>query len=131
MGSDLSRSLGMLVVPTGRDPERDQVVAAWAAANGDVTRVARFWEPPPLPNRRVRLYGNDTFCLVLAQLLDLALVSPPDDFLLHLSPRLLGRTVSAIALADAPSLSFPRFVKPMVPKAFAARVYEDAGSLAA
>jgi hypothetical protein len=119
------------VIPAGADVERDQVAMAWVAAGGDVTRLARFWEPPPLERDRVRLYGNDTFCLVLADVLGLVLVSPPDDFLLNLDQRLLGREIGALALGDAASIEFPRFVKPIVPKQFPARVYEDWDTLGA
>lgn len=124
-GSDQRRGPGILVVPAGADVERDQVARAWAAAGGDVMRLARFWEPPRLETSCVRLYGNDTFCLVLAEVLGLALVSPPDDFLLNLDQSLLGRDVGAVALAEAARLEFPRFVKPMAPKQFPARVYDD------
>ena len=113
------------MIPAVADVERDQVARAWAAAGGDVKRLARFWEPPRFDRGCVRLYGNDTFCLVLAEVLGLVLVSPPDDFLLNLDQCMLGRDVRAVALSDAASIEFPRFVKPIVPKQFPARVYED------
>jgi hypothetical protein len=128
-GSDQGCDPGILVIPARADVERDQVASAWAATGGDVTRLARFWEPPRLERSRVRVYGDDTFCLVLAEVLGLVLVSPPDDLLLNLDQPMLGRDVGAVALADAASIEFPRFVKPIVPKQFPAGVYEDWGSL--
>jgi hypothetical protein len=50
----------------------------------------------------VRLYGNDAFCLVLAQKLALELVSPPDDLLLRLPPGMLQRDVRGETLAGPP-----------------------------
>ncbi len=84
-------SPGLLVIPAGADPERDHVALAWTAEGGAVLRLDRFWEPPALETARVRLYGNDTFCLVVAEVLGLVLVSPPDDLLLHLDEDALGR----------------------------------------
>jgi hypothetical protein len=122
---------GILVIPAGADPERDAVARAWAAAGGDVERLDRFWEPPPLDTHQVRLYGNDTFCLVLAEVLGLVLVSPPNDLLLQLDATALGRELGSVALSGAAALAFPRFVKPMVPKQFPAAVYPDSSSLQA
>jgi len=37
------------------------VASAWSATTGEVVRVDRFWEPPPLDRAVVRLYGSDSF----------------------------------------------------------------------
>ncbi len=118
-----------LVIPARSDAERDAVAEVWRATGHDVLRLDRFWEPPPLDPARVRLYGNDTFCLVLAEILGLELVSPPEDVLLGLGRSLLGRDLGSVALADVRAVEFPRFVKPLVPKQFPARVYGDAAEL--
>lgn len=122
---------GLLVVPAAPDGERDRVADAWVRAGGRVSRLARFWEPPALDRSEVRLYGNDSFCLVLAEVLALDLVSPPDDLILELDESLLGREVAGVALGRAGSLRFPRFVKPLVPKQFPAIVHRDLHSLEA
>ena len=70
-----------LLIPDKSDVERDAVAAAWERAGGEVLRLGRFWEPPSLEAASVRVYGNDTFGLVLAQKLGLALISPADDLL--------------------------------------------------
>lgn len=54
-----------LLIPEKADPERDAVASAWEEAGGVALRFGRFWDPPPLDKERVRVYGNDTFCLVL------------------------------------------------------------------
>ena len=120
----------ILVMPAKADPERDSVAIAWERAGGSVLRLDRFWEPPPLERARVRLYGNDTFCHIVAQKLQLELVSPPDDLLVQVPAHYLRREVALLSVEMAEVQNFPRFVKPLVPKLFAARVYRDAGELA-
>jgi hypothetical protein len=119
----------ILLVPQRTDVERDAVAAQWVLHGGQVIRLDRFWEPPVLDAKRVRVYGNDTFCLVLAQKLGLTLISPPDDLLLHLDASMLGRRLEGLPLADINRLRYPIFVKSMVPKLFTARVYESAQEL--
>jgi hypothetical protein len=120
-----------LVIPEKADPERDGVARAWAGAGGAVTRLGRFWDPPPLEAANVRLYANDTFALVLAQKLGLELVSPPDDLLARLPVALLHREVRMRLLQEAEALAYPAFVKSAVPKLFAAKVYAGGGELLA
>ena len=81
----------ILVISDKPDIERDAVADVWSAAGGDVLRLGRFWDPPALDPQRVRLYGSDSYCQVLAQKLGLALVSPPDDWLLQLAPAVTKR----------------------------------------
>jgi hypothetical protein len=95
-----------LIVPEKRDPEPDRVVAAWTSRGGAVMRLGRFWEPPALDPATVRIYGNDTFALVLAQRLKLHLVSPPDDLLVHLAPAWLKRAIEVRQLAEWASFSY-------------------------
>ncbi|MCP3098358.1 ATP-grasp domain-containing protein [Myxococcus sp. K15C18031901] len=119
-----------LLVPAKADPERDAVARAWESGGGTVHRLERFWNPPELPPARTRLYGNDTFCLVVAQKLGLTLVSPPDDLLLRVRPERLLREVHGATLASVTTGPFPRFIKPLVPKVFRASVWRDAEALA-
>ena len=114
-----------LLIPEKSDEERDLVADLWAATVGPVVRIDRFWERPEVDRQTARPYGNDTFCLVLAQLLDLELVSPPDDWLFSVPTDTLGRRVDRVALRDAASIAFPRFVKSVIPKQFRAAVYPD------
>jgi hypothetical protein len=89
-------------------------------------RLGRFWEPPEsLVPEQVRVYGNDTFCLVLEQKLNLSLVSPPDDLLLRLESKWLNRSVRGERLADMSSATYPLFAKSAAPKLFRAAVYSS------
>ncbi len=79
-----------LLIPKKTDIERDRVADTWRAMNWDVVRLDRFWEPPAFINSSdVTLYGNDTFCLVLEQKLDLNLISPPDDLIKTMDQKLM------------------------------------------
>ena len=118
-----------LVISDKPDPERDAVAAAWEAGGGEVLRLGRFWEPPPLDPSRVRVYGADTFCQVLAQKLGLTLVMPPDDLLLNLSPGVLKRSVGAAKVDEVGTIAFPKFVKSYIPKLIRSRVYRSEADL--
>ncbi|HSO37659.1 MAG TPA: ATP-grasp domain-containing protein [Labilithrix sp.] len=121
----------ILLVPDKADPERDAVAAAWQVAGGRVLKLGRFWEPPELDQAHVRLYGNDTFCLVLAEKLSLHLVSPPDRILAKVPESLLRRRLRIVPLATVRDGDFPVFAKPVVPKQFKSAVYDSAEALAA
>jgi hypothetical protein len=118
-----------LVISDKADVERDAVAESWIRAGGDVLRLGRFWDPPALDPSRTRVYGADSFCQVLAQKLGLALLSPPDDLLLHLPATVTKRTLSRTLASDVQSLAYPVFVKSMVPKLIRSRVYESADAL--
>ena len=62
---------------------------------------------------------------MLAQILELSLVSPDDDLILHLPKRWLGRNIFSSVLGKANHLPFPCFIKPLTPKLFNADVYHD------
>ena len=116
-----------IVVRDKPDIERDAVCQCWERRGGSVLRIGRFWDPPALDRSAVRLYGPDTFCLVLAQKLGLQLLALDDSLLAGLGADLLKRELRAMSLAEAIGSLYPRFIKPVTPKAFRAAVY---GSLA-
>lgn len=121
-----------LLVPERSDVERDAVGQHWRAAGGRVVRLGRFWDPPRLPSEGLKPYGNDTFCLVLAQKLGLRELSPPDDLLVHIDPAHLGRRVRLATLDGLDDIdlddafAWPLFAKSAVPKLFRAGVYTSA-----
>ena len=119
-----------LLIPDKADTERDAIAREWESRGGTVLKLGRFWSPPDVDRARVRLYGNDTFCLVLAQKLGLTLVSPPDDLLLTVDASLLKREVRGATLEQVASEAFPRFIKPLVPKVFRAAVWPGPEALA-
>jgi hypothetical protein len=118
-----------LISPDKSDVERDAVCDSWQRNGGTVLRLSRFWEPPPIEPSRVRLYGPDAFCLVVAQILGVKLMSPDDALLATLGQQFLNRNVTLTDLGQVQSFEFPLFVKPVVPKLFRANVYDDAESL--
>ena len=130
-GRELDARGRTLVLTDKPDLERDAVASAWAEAGGEVLRLGRFWDPPPLDAASVAVYGADTYCQVLALKLGLTLVSPADDLLLRLDRRLLGRAVRALTLAEADTVTYPAFVKTLVPKLIRSQVYASLGDLGA
>lgn len=112
-----------LVIPDKSDIERDAVAKAWEKYGGRVIRIDRFWDPPQIESQNVRLYGNHIFCLVLAQKLNLELVSPPDDVLTKISEKWLKRTLEISTLSECEKITYPCFIKPVAPKVFAAKRY--------
>ena len=119
------------MIPAKADAERDAVAEAWRSVGGHVRRLDRFWDPPDdLDRTRVRLYGNDAFCLVVAQKLNLTLVSPDDRVLASAPDFVVKRRVRLQGLASVESADFPVFVKPVVPKQFRAAVYSSPAELA-
>jgi hypothetical protein len=118
-----------LVISDKPDLERDAVAAVWEAAGGEVLRLGRFWEPPPLAPDRVRVYGADAFCQVLAQKLALSLVSPADDHLLQLSSGVVKRSIRAAKVGEVAAIAVPAFVKSYIPKLIRSRVYVSSSDL--
>jgi hypothetical protein len=116
-----------LVIPDKADVERDRIADVWIEGGGTVERLARFWAPPPIAKETVRIYGPDTFALVVAQKLGVELISPADDLLRKAPGPILRRDVVVAALKDA--RTFPAFVKPLVPKTFRAKIYETKEAL--
>lgn len=119
-----------LLIPEKPDPERERVAEAFSAGGGRVQRLGRFWDPPSFDVASVRVYGPDSFCLVLQQRLGFHLMSPDDDLLLKVPEPFLGRKVRRQSLRDVDCISFPAFIKPVVPKQFRAAVYSTADILA-
>ncbi len=118
-------SIDTLLLPSKPDLERESIARAFTSLGGRVLWLDRFWEPPNPGDARVAVYGNDTFCLVLAEVLGLALVSPRDDVLGELPQSWLQRDLWVRTLEELPAVRFPCFIKPLTPKLFVARVYDD------
>lgn len=112
-----------LLLPDKPDAERDAVATAFVAGGGEAHRLGRFWDPPAFPAESVRVYGADSFCLVLQQKLGFPLCSPADDLMLRVSSEFLQRKLEALPLSSVLAADFPRFVKPLMPKQFRGAVY--------
>lgn len=87
--------------------------------------VGTLWDPPALDVKRVRVHGSTTFVLVLQEKLGFELCTPADDLILSFPPEALTRRIQKQRLQEAEHFQYPLFVKPVIPKLFAARVYAD------
>lgn len=112
----------LLLIPEKLDPERTAVAQAWTIQGGEVMSIGQFWIKPNTQNKRVTIYGPDTFSLVLAQVLDLSLISPKDEELALVEWPFVQRNIHIVAVKDVATGSFPCFLKPVVPKQFAAQI---------
>ena len=118
-----------LIISDKEDMERDALAEAFARRGGQVHRIGRFWDPPIFEASTVRLYGADSFVLVLQQKLGLQLCSPGDDLILRVPEQFLKRKLFQTTLAETSSLTYPSFIKPAVPKQFRGAVYSSVESL--
>lgn len=120
-----------LLISDKPDVERDALAEAFARRGGEVHRIGRFWDPPQFTPETVRVYGADSFCLVLQQKLGFELCSPADDLILDVRPENLQRTLARSNLGEtAASSRFPVFIKPIIPKQFRGAVYASSHELA-
>jgi len=120
-----------LLIPDKPDTERDSLAEAVSQHGAKVHRIGRFWDPPAFDRATVRVYGPDSFCLVLQQKLGFELCSPDDDLLLRVPQEYLQRRITQSQLAEAQALSYPVFVKPVTPKQFRGAIYQSFKSLEA
>ena len=97
---------------------------------GVVHRIGRFWDPTIFEPSSVRVYGPDSFCLVLQQKLGFQLCSPDDDLLLRVPAKFLQRKLERRTLGEAAAGTFPVFIKPVMPKQFRGAVYQSSIALA-
>jgi hypothetical protein len=114
----------LLIIPDKPDEERDILADKWAAQYGAVLRIGKFWIKPDTQGKKVALYGNDSFCLVLAQILELEMISPKDEMIAALEAGYIKRQIHLKDLAEIEALVYPIFIKPVVPKIFKAKVYD-------
>ena len=103
----------LLLIPDKPDTERDKVAKAWRDSGGEVLYISKFWEKPATNEKRVALYGFDTFCLVLAQVLGLELLMPQDEIIAALPQQFVKRDLVIKTISQIESISFPIFIKPV------------------
>ncbi len=118
-------STELLIIPDKPDIERDSIAKAWMDAGGTVQRIGKFWIKPKTQGFTVSLYGFDSFCLVLAQILKLTLSMVQDDWIAALPYPYLKRNIQISSIKEINSSSFPLFVKPVIPKLFKAEIFKD------
>lgn len=119
----------LLLIPDKADIERDSIAKVWEDNGGTVKRVGKFWVKPETNGKRVALYGYDSFCLVLAQILELEMCMPKDEWIAALPYEFAKREIQLVELGNANQISYPKFIKPVTPKLFKAAVFETSASL--
>lgn len=115
----------LLIIPEKSDPERKSVATTWKLQGGTVLQVGKFWEEPTINAEEISLYGFTTFCFVLAELLNLQLLAPKDELIAEVDNTFLKRNIEVCGIADISNIDFPKFVKPVNPKIFEAKVYQS------
>ncbi len=115
----------LLLIPSKTDIERDSVATSWETNGGKVLRVDKFWNKPKIDDsQRITIYGNDSFSLVLAQLLELTLIEPKDEVISKLSMKWIKREIKIQEIHQIAQTEFPIFIKPVKPKTFKSSVYK-------
>jgi hypothetical protein len=115
----------ILLIPDKPDIERDSIANTWIENGGEVLRIGKFWEKPNIDSRRVTIYGNDTFSLVLAQVIGVDLILPKDEIISQLDIKWTKRRIDILEISEINDTFFPTFLKPIKPKTFKSKVYED------
>jgi hypothetical protein len=115
----------ILLIPDKEDVERDQLAEEWLRRGGVVKRIGKFWIKPKISNQRISVYGYDTFCLVLAQILELKLISVKDEDIVTVKPQYLKRNIEIRLTSELNKIDFPKFIKPVIPKLFKAEIFQS------
>ncbi len=115
----------ILLIPDKADIERDSLAEVWKNKGGEVKRIGKFWIKPDVGDKRVSIYGNDSFGLVLAQILEITLLMPKDEVIADLSNEFVKREIAIIKVGEIDTLQFPLFVKPVIPKLFKAGIFQN------
>lgn len=119
----------LLLIPAKADVEVDAIAKAWAARKGQVRRIGKFWIKPIIEDQKVSIYGYDSFCLVLAQLLDIKMLMPKDELIAALNYAYVKRKLQIETIAELSQIQFPKFVKSVTPKLFQAQVFDTKDKL--
>ncbi|MFK7771843.1 MAG: ATP-grasp domain-containing protein [Saprospiraceae bacterium] len=119
----------ILLIPEKPDLERDNLAKVWEQLGGEVMRIGKFWIKPATKNKRVSIYGYDSFCLVLAQILEIEMLMPKDEMIASLDFKYLKRKIELFKVGEIGKIYFPKFIKPVTPKLFKAQVFDSADEL--
>jgi ATP-grasp domain, R2K clade family 2 len=113
----------ILIIPDKPDEERDALADVWEKKYGEVMRVGKFWIKPETNGKNVALYGYDSFCLVLAQIMNLEMISPKDEWIAMLDYPWIEREIDIKEISQIDEIVFPKFIKPSIPKLFKGQIY--------
>ena len=113
----------ILLIPEKGDVERDTVATAWKERGGEVMQIGKFWVKPNTKGKPVAVYGYDSFCLVLAEVLDLKILMPQDEWIAEVDKNYLKRQIEILTIEESITIKFPKFIKPVIPKLFKAKIF--------
>ena len=119
----------ILFIPEKLDTEREKVAKAWKEQGGIVRRIGKFWIKPETNGKNIAIYGFDSFCLVLAETLGVSLEMPKDEWIAMVDKKFTKRKLEIVPIQDAREIDFPKFIKPVIPKLFAAQVFDSYSKL--
>ena len=102
----------ILLIPDKKDVERERLAKVWENAGGEVKRIGKFWIKPEIGNKRVSIYGYDSFCLVLAQILEIEMEMVKDEWIANLPFKYLKRQIEIKSINEIEAIEFPKFIKP-------------------
>ncbi|MCF6407821.1 ATP-grasp domain-containing protein [Chitinophaga filiformis] len=115
----------ILLIAEKTDIEFEQVFAAWTDSGGEIRRLGKYWvREDELADRKVAIYGNQTFAFVLAQIYNVELLSPDDTLIARLDTKWTKRDVQLKTIGEVTEADFPVFIKPVIPKIFVAGVFD-------
>ena len=116
----------ILLISDKADIERDSIAESWKNNGGEIKRIGKFWEQPNIDQeKRITIYGIDTFSLVLAQVLGIKLIEPKDELISELDFKWIKRKIEILEITGIDKSLFPIFIKPVKPKTFKSSVYND------
>lgn len=115
----------VLIIPDKPDLERDTIAKVWEDHGGDVLRIGKFWIKPEVNNKRVTIYGYDSFCLVLAQILEIEMLMVRDEWIANLDLKFIKRQIEIYKIEENNNITFPKFIKPVTPKLFKAQIFQS------
>ena len=116
----------VLLIPDKTDIERDSIADSWKKNGGEIKRIGKFWERPSIDSeKRITIYGIDTFSLVLAQILGIKLIEPKDELISELDFKWIKRKIEILKIEKIEKSIFPTFIKPVKPKTFKSKIYND------
>jgi len=114
----------ILLIPEKTDVEFEQVFKIWTDNGGEIRRLGKYWiKDESLNGRKIAIYGNQAFSLVLAQIYNVELISPNDKDIAKLDAIWTKRKIEIKTISDVIETDFPIFIKPVIPKSFIASVF--------
>lgn len=119
-----------MLIPEKTDIEFEALLRAWIDNGGQVKRLGKFWiRDEALVHRPIAIYGSQAFALVLAQIYGVTLISPDDASIAGLGREWLKRRLALRTIEELSGSDFPAFIKPVIPKLFAAGIFEHEAAL--